>query len=451
MRISQIRLTTFRNYAEQTIETGPDINVFYGDNAQGKTNILEAIYLCTCARSHRTARDADLIMCGASSYAVQIDYSNDNGTTGRIELRYLDADPADPQRVRPIRQVFHDGIRLERISDLMGLFHAVVFAPEDLLLVKEGPSARRRFLDLLISQIRPTYFVHLQKYDRFLQQRNRMLKNLRELPYSERRHLSQDISTQLDVWDHVLSKEAGYLIEQRQRYAERLAEIAGAAQLRISAGIETLNLRYRTVSGIKPDMDPAAIAARYATRLAESRLDDIDRGMTGSGPHRDDLELSLDGDSLKPFASQGQQRTAVLALKLAELEILRTDTEQTPVLLLDDVMSELDAGRRFSLLQSIGQAQIFITCTDVNQVARELSEKNTDIRTASDATKRDPSGEKRNEPSSEAPTERSGETRHHLPSVRDGARLDKQPESRGRTFCVHQVIAGTVSSEQVTF
>jgi DNA replication and repair protein RecF len=372
MMIRKIELAQFRNYEQQAITTEPGINVFFGDNAQGKTNILEAVYLCACARSHRTSRDGEMIRHTADHYFVRLSFVNQNGSEDEIEIEYFEAVPGDPQRTRSQRIVRHNGQRLERIGDLMGLFHAVIFAPEDLMLVKEGPATRRRYMDLLISQVRPTYFLRLQQYTRHLMQRNKLLKDLRDCRVGGQVVLDEAAALQLDVWNHSLAEQAAGLIEQRLLYARRIAELAGKAQLKISSGKEKLYVKYRTIPGVKPEMSRNQIYNIYYEKLKSMIYDDIDKGTTGYGPHRDDLELSLDGDGLKPFASQGQQRSAVLSLKLAELAILRQDTGEAPVLLLDDVMSELDENRRNSLLENINDAQVFVTCTDAQQVVREI-------------------------------------------------------------------------------
>lgn len=364
MIIKKIELAEFRNYERQSIATEPGINVFYGDNAQGKTNILEAVYLCACARSHRTSRDADLIRHSSNRYAVRLTYLNQNGAEDEIEIEYLDSLPGDPQRTRSQRIVRLNGLKLDRISELMGLFHAVIFAPEDLMLVKEGPSTRRRFLDLLISQVRPSYFLDLQMYSRYLLQRNKLLKQIHSLDEKAR--------LQFDVWNQYLAEHAAGLIEQRMIYTGRIGEMAGQAQEKISSGKEKLFIKYRTIAGIKKDFTKKQIKEHYLEKLNNSLPDDLEKGTTSQGPHRDDLELSLDGDGLKPFASQGQQRSAVLSLKLAELSILRQDTGEAPVLLLDDVMSELDESRRIRLLENINDAQVFVTCTDAQQVVTEI-------------------------------------------------------------------------------
>ncbi|MDD2440509.1 MAG: DNA replication/repair protein RecF [Eubacteriales bacterium] len=375
MIVTHINLNQFRNYKEQEIAASPGINVFFGDNAQGKTNILEAVYLCTCARSHRTAKDSDLILRQTDHYAIKVDFKSCNGSSESVEIQYLDAVAGDEQRNRAIRHIYHNNMRLERISDLMGLFHAVIFAPEDLMLVKEGPATRRRYLDLLISQVRPSYFLHLQQFARILAQRNKLLKDLREQGFGRQKPLDEARKIQLDVWNDTLAKEGAAIITQRMCYSERIAQIAMDAQVSISSGKEQLYVKYRSITGLSPDKDENEIVSLYASKLKSMVCEDIEKGVTGQGPHRDDLDLSLDGSGLKPFASQGQQRSAVLALKLAELVILKQDTGETPVFLLDDVMSELDEKRRTSLLQNIDDAQVFVTCTDARQVYDEMIQK----------------------------------------------------------------------------
>jgi DNA replication and repair protein RecF len=375
MIIRRIELTEFRNYERQVIETEPGINVLFGDNAQGKTNILEAVYLCACARSHRTSRDTDLIRHTSDRYAVRLEFINQNGSADEVEIEFLEAVSGDPQRTRSQRIVRHNGLKLDRIGDLMGLFHAVIFAPEDLMLVKEGPATRRRYMDLLISQVRPSYFLNLQHYSRYLLQRNKLLKTLRDNRINSQSALDEQSALQLDVWNQALADQAAGLIEQRLIYTRRINDLAGEAHFRISSGKEKLYVKYRTISGIKPDFNRKQIKSAYYEKLKAMINEDLDKGTTGYGPHRDDLELSLDGDGLKPFASQGQQRSAVLSLKLAELAILRHDTGEAPVLLLDDVMSELDESRRISLLENINDAQVFVTCTDAQMVVSEINKE----------------------------------------------------------------------------
>lgn len=372
MFVKQIELHNFRNYEKQVIDVQQGINVFFGNNAQGKTNILEAIYLCACARSHRTARDSDLIRHEDNKYQVSLVFQDQQGVEDEINISFLDAVSGDSQRTRSQRIVLHNGLRLQRIGDMMGLFHAVIFAPEDLMLVKEGPATRRRYIDLLISQVRPSYFVHLQQFSQYLAQRNKFLKLLRSQHKSSSNRLNQQEEMQMDVWNQALAEQAALIMMQRYTYIKRVEFWAKKTQNELSSGKEELNVKYKTVSGIDLNEKEKLITEGYLKKLKNMIYEDIERGITGIGPHRDDLELSLNGEGLKPYASQGQQRSTVLALKIAELHILREEIGESPVLLLDDVMSELDENRRDSLLSHIDDAQIFVTCTDAGQVSKVL-------------------------------------------------------------------------------
>lgn len=353
MRLTEVGLSHFRNYTAETIAFEPGITLFYGQNAQGKTNILESIFLCTCARSHRTGKDAELIQAGHDAYTVQIAFATDRDEEETLRLHY--------EQKKLKRTIHHNDLQLTRVADLMGVFHAVIFAPEDLAIVKDGPAERRRFLDLLISQARPAYFRELSAYHHVLDQRNKLLKLLRDK--SEVNEL--DI-LQLDVWDERLADAGAYLMLTRQDFAERLQKKATEALHLITNGKESLSLRYRSF-GAKAE-DHASIKGQYEKRLKTTRQDDIMRGITSIGPHRDDLEILLDGLDVRSYASQGQQRSITLALRIAELKILHEVTGEKPVLLLDDVMSELDVGRRTELLNAISGYQVLITCTDLYQV-----------------------------------------------------------------------------------
>ncbi|NLA75036.1 MAG: DNA replication/repair protein RecF, partial [Deltaproteobacteria bacterium] len=369
--IKKIRLANFRNYAQQEIKTGPATNIIYGDNAQGKTNILEAVYLCVCARSHRTAKDMDLIRHEQDHYKVQLEFTSKNGSDETIEIRYLAPVPGDVQRQKHQRLIFHNGIRLDKIADLMGLFHAVIFAPEDLNLVKEGPATRRRYLDLLISQVRPSYFQDLQQYSRILGQRNKMLKDLREQGFSRHKSLDEMNLLQLEVWNEALARTGASLIWQRIIFCRRIEEIASEMQKNLSNEKEKLYVRYKTIGKMDDNCTVSQLEDSFRKRLKTMLYEDIERGITNSGTHRDDLELSLDGANIRLFASQGQQRSTVLSLKIAELRILEEETGELPVLLLDDVMSELDESRRLKLLENIQSAQVFVTCTDLAQIFKQ--------------------------------------------------------------------------------
>ena len=390
----------------------PSINVFFGENAQGKTNIIEAIYLCACARSHRTSKDKELIFHGENGYRVEIDLmahrfrplflcrENEEVLSGdriyltqekkeqirkenyyeeSLALSFSEASDG-PEGIKRARRIAeHDHVPLERISDFMGIFHAVIFAPEDLLLIKEGPSVRRRYMDLLISQVRPCYFHDLLTYSKLLQQRNKTLKMLRQRQGIHTLSLAEE--SEIEIWDYPLAEAAARLLSERIHFSKKIKEIAGEKHEQISGGRESLFIKYKTVTGLlteeimaDPDLHLDRMAKYLVDKWRESHQDDYEKGNTSVGPQKDDLELSLDGDGLRAFASQGQQRSAALALKLAELKILRDETGEMPVLLLDDVFSELDAGRRTCLLSNLADAQVFITCTDKALIEKELFE-----------------------------------------------------------------------------
>ncbi|MBN1891394.1 MAG: DNA replication/repair protein RecF [Clostridiales bacterium] len=380
MRIRSIQIHNFRNIEGLDLEVKPSVNILYGQNAQGKTNILESIYLCACARSHRTSKDRELIMHGKTNYKVRLLLSSDYEDVEYESVSLMFFDDNDPsistQRAKRVAE--HNDVPVDRISRYIGIFNAVIFAPEDMLLIKEGPSVRRRYMDLLISQVRPRYFYSLQRYSKFIQQRNRTLKLLRSVKKS--RILSAEEESELEIWDFSMAKIAAEIVAERLAFSERIAQLALKHHKRISDESENLVVRYRPVGGLSAELETdrgnetvqETIEKHLISRWKASHQEDFDKGLTTTGPHRDDLELTLNGEGLRPFASQGQQRSAALALKLAELDILREETKESPVLLLDDVFSELDVQRRTALLSGLGHAQVFITCTDKAFVSKEI-------------------------------------------------------------------------------
>lgn len=384
MYIKSIRIENFRNYGRLDLQVEPSINVLYGENAQGKTNIIEAIYLCTCARSHRTSKDKEMILHGQKQYKVSIVLASQrmtdhNAYDEKLSITYFEASDMPSEIIKAKRLIEYNEVPLERLSDLMGIFHAVVFAPEDLLLIKEGPSVRRRYMDLLISQVRPCYFHDLVTYTKILQQRNQTLKLLRQKKSSHL--LDSSENGEIEIWDYPLSEVATRIIVERILFSKRISAIASQKHEQISGGKEKLFVKYRTVPSLlsedvlhNPEEKKEKIESILLERFKNTHQEDYERGTTGSGPHRDDLELSLDGDGLRAFASQGQQRSAALALKLAELQIIMEETGEMPVLLLDDVFSELDSRRRACLLSNIENAQVFITCTDRSFILQEMKD-----------------------------------------------------------------------------
>lgn len=385
MRVRSIYCENFRNFEQLSLEFGKRSNRFCGKNAQGKTNLLEAIFLCGCARSHRTGRDSELIRQGESSYLVKLVYELDNGSVQEIQHVYRDFP-------KPERKISHNGFPLERIADLYGLFQAVIFAPEDLSLVKDGPAERRRYLDMLISRISPSYFKDLQYYQNILFQRNNLLKQLRQNgAFTARRSSASKTDSNdelgrkmqrlsLDIWNEKLAECAARIMAKRYSETEKILFQARQALKQISAGDEELDIQYRTSLGIIPEASIEQIQKQLMRQLERSEEDDILRGATSRGPHRDDLEISINSLPVRIYASQGQQRSVVLALKLAELKLLETACEEKPVLLLDDVLSELDQERRKSLLTAVQTHQVFMTCTDHDAMDFELSDDPEDSR-----------------------------------------------------------------------
>ncbi len=370
MIVKQLILENFRNYASCDMTPDPGLNILYGNNGQGKTNIIEAIYMCSCARSHRTAKDAELIKQGEDYYSLDLRYQSsfnglrDDDYEEQIGIQYRRLPTIANSTKRYERILRKDYMQLERVADFVGIFHAVMFAPEDLDLVKGGPAVRRRFLDLLISQISPAYFRNLQIFAKLLKQRNALLKQIRDAGPQQRQSSLQ----QLQIWDEQYALVSAALIKERLRIIDRLAYWANEIHKEISGGLEDLTFSYKTVPNSEIRDEACTIQETLYQRLQRLKEDDILRGNTSTGPHRDDFTIDINGMSLKSFGSQGQQRTAVLAIKMAELEIIRYSTKEVPVLLLDDVMSELDIKRRERLLNSLQDVQIFVTCTDPDQL-----------------------------------------------------------------------------------
>ena len=345
MRITSIQLTDFRNYARAELRPCEGVTVLYGNNAQGKTALLEAVVLSCTGRSHRTPRDRELIRWEQEA--------------GRVFVRAERRDGGHEVEMLLSRQgrktVKVNGRALQRTGELMGHVSGVLFAPEDLRMVKDGPAERRRFIDMELSQIRPAYYYALQRYAHALMQRNSLL---RDIP------LNPSLRATLEDWDAQLARHGAEIMAMRAGFIQRISEAAHENHLEISGGLEDLRVRY--VPSLEADGDPERA---LMSALSMARDSDIRRGMTTVGPHRDDLTLTLAGMDVRAYGSQGQQRTAALSLKLAELDIMRRELEEPPVLMLDDVMSELDPKRRRHLLGRLNGIQTIVTCTDLSDLA----------------------------------------------------------------------------------
>ncbi len=347
MYINGLKLLNFRNYENLNIEFEKGFNIIYGDNAQGKTNILEAIFLCASGRSHRTSKDADLVRINESGYYIKLSLDR-SVMSSSIEILY------DRTRKKRIKV---NEIPIRRMTELMGHLNAVIFSPEDLMIIKEGPSERRRFIDITISQLKPSYLYDLQQYNKILMQRNSLLKEI---------HNNEALTETLDIWSEKLAEVGSRIMKVRHEFIKILSKKAQEKHLKLSDGKEKLTLKY-CPSVKAPSMDSTGeIEKCFLEVLKESRKKEMKTCTTMAGPQRDDYVIFLDGLELKQFGSQGQQRTAVLSIKLAEVEMMMEMTGEYPVLLLDDVMSELDARRRNYLFENLGEIQTFITCTDMS-------------------------------------------------------------------------------------
>ena len=352
MKINKIYAVNFRNYSSCNLDFSSMINVFYGQNAQGKTNILEAIFYSSFGMSHRTFTEDDLLKISCKEMAVGVEYESFSGVHDIKIKKYQ-------QLGRNKKEIFLDGTKI-RPKEHYGSLNVVMFSPEDLQLVKGEPSLRRRFFDMQIAQTDPIYYDLLVKYNRVLQQRNKLLKEIRD---------NGGTLQQLEPWNKEFIVLATAIAKKRQLALEKLQAIAGEIYASITGNKETLTIKYELKANngelLYPESDFSAWEMFYTNKLKERERIDILRGNTGIGPHRDDIVLLLNDMSLKSFGSQGQQRSGALALKLSQLEYVRREIGEFPVLLLDDVMSELDNNRRAQLLLFIdGRVQTFITVND---------------------------------------------------------------------------------------
>lgn len=344
MRITHVQLNHYRSYEVCDLEPCKGVNVLAGDNGQGKTNVLEALYLCCTGRSHRTRQDRDLIRWGADFASVRVEAQRRDGSH-QVEMIF----PALGRR-----RIKVAGQEVSKSGELMGHVTGVLFSPEDLRCVKDGPAERRRFVDMALSQLRPAYYYALQRYARALKQRNEVLKKISVQP---------GLLQTLDSWDEQLASAGTELMRQRRSYIARLSAAAGTLHGEISDGREALEIRYAPSVSLGDDVQANLDA------LLAARENDLRRMTTSVGAHRDDVLLLIGGRDVRAYGSQGQQRTAALAMRLSELNVMRDELGEWPMLLLDDVMSELDPTRRRQLIGHLKGIQTFITCTDPADLA----------------------------------------------------------------------------------
>lgn len=342
MKVKHLILHNYRNYAKLDIEIKHNLNIFVGQNAQGKTNILESIYVGAMGHSHRTNIDNELIRWQQAGGSISLTFTRQD-IENKLSFRFINSQN---------KEIILNGHKIKS-RELIGHLNAVMFSPEDLMLIKGAPSGRRKFLDSEISQASPTYYRNLLQYNRIVSQRNNLLKKIRE---------NKAKPDMLETWDSQMATAAAVVVVKRQDALKKLAMLANLMHRKITNSRENLSIAYMQ-HGL--DQSVNHLKEWYIKALADNRVSDIAHGSTSVGPHRDDLIFSVNGINLRNFGSQGQQRTGVLALKLAEIEFIKSETGEYPVLLLDDVMSELDASRREQLLSFIkDKIQTFITATE---------------------------------------------------------------------------------------
>ncbi|MBQ7060737.1 MAG: DNA replication/repair protein RecF [Clostridia bacterium] len=350
LRIRKLILNGFRSYDHVEFCPGNGLNLLYGANAAGKTNVLEAVFLCALGRSHRTSKDVEMIGRGLAGAYVGLELETQSGSR-LIEIKLRAGEDVN-RNPRDKKQIFIDRQRADKSGELMGVLNVVMFSPEDLALVKASPDIRRRFMDMELCQLRPAYYRKAAMYNAALRQRNALIKEAFSAP------IDPEV---LDMWNTQLARTGAEVMRARRRFMDELSTIASDMHRRLTGGREQLFAYYQ------PNVPFDENEAEYAVydALEASREEDIRRGFTTRGPHRDDIGIKLGDTDVKVYGSQGQQRTAALSLKLSEIALLKDVTGESPVLLLDDVLSELDESRQRSLMESAFDCQCLLTATGV--------------------------------------------------------------------------------------
>ena len=334
MWIKKIKINNFRNYDKEEINLEKNINIFYGQNAQGKTNIIEAIFLCSLGKSFRAKKDNEMIKLNKENAIVEIEYEKSD-RDGKIKIE-----------IGNKKNIYLNGIKIKKLSELLGNLNVVIFTPDDINILKGGPQNRRRFLDIMISQLRPNYMHILNLYLKTIEQRNKYLRQIKE------EHKDENL---LEIWDEKLAEYAIKIYEYRKEFIEKIIKKINIIHKNITNGEEQIELEYITECDNKE---------KYLQLLKERRKLDIIKGFTTKGIHRDDFVIYINKKEIKIFGSQGQNRTAMLSLKLAELQVIYDEIGEYPILLLDDFMSELDRTRRKNFLENIEGTQVIITGTE---------------------------------------------------------------------------------------
>ena len=337
MYIESVQLKNFRNYDSLELDFDQGTNIFYGNNAQGKTNILESLYLCGTTKSHKGSKDKEIIHFGQDEAHIRMMVRR-NEMSYKVDMHL---------RRNKAKGVAINGLPIRKASELFGVVNMVFFSPEDLNIIKNGPGERRRFLDLELCQLDKIYLTDLASYNHIVNQRNKLLKDL---------YVKPDLKGTLEIWDMQMAEYGRRIIEKRQKFVEELNGIIQEIHRNLTGQAETLEIIY----------EPSCTAEELELVTARNRERDMRMKMTSAGPHSDDLCVRANGIDIRRYGSQGQQRTAALSLKLSEIYIVERKIKDTPILLLDDVLSELDSSRQNYLLESIHDIQTMITCTGLD-------------------------------------------------------------------------------------
>ena len=338
MIIKSLELANFRNYEELNISFDKGTNILYGDNAQGKTNILEAIYVSATTKSHKGSKDKEIINFDKEEAHIRTYLEKENVET-RVDMHL---------RKNKSKGIAIDGQKIKKAADLMGLLNVVFFSPEDLSIIKDGPAERRRFADMELCQLDSFYLYNLNHYNKIIGQRNKLLKDM---------YFQPELKETLNIWDSQLVSFGSKIIERREQFVKQLGDIIFDIHKKLSGGKEELVIAY----------EPDVSIEDFEKQMKYNQDKDIRLKQTTTGPHRDDFSFVVNGVDIRKYGSQGQQRTAALSLKLSEIELVKKISKDTPVLLLDDVLSELDSNRQNYLLNSIGNIQTIITCTGLDE------------------------------------------------------------------------------------
>lgn len=359
MFVKNIHLQHYRNLEEIKLDTDQNVNIFIGQNAQGKTNLLEAIFVLALTKSHRTSKDKELIGWNASSAYVEATIDKKYGPC-HLEL----------QLSQQGKKAKINGLEQKKLSNFIGALNVVMFAPEDLEIVKGTPGIRRRFLDMEIGQVQPNYLYALQQYQKIVIQRNNVLKNAWQQ--------GSAVQTMLDVWNEQLVTHGVKIIKKRKQFIKKLQQWAKSIHEGITNGLENLTIAYSPSFSVDDTEDEAVLFERFMIKLSQMKEQEVRRGITLVGPHRDDLSFFINEKEVQTYGSQGQQRTTALSLKLAEIELIHEEIGEYPILLLDDVLSELDQHRQTQLIATFqSKVQTFITTTGIESInASKLKDAN---------------------------------------------------------------------------